>query len=508
MHTTDLKPRFKSYSTFISFHFQKKSSLVFVFSLVLFVNALTAQNVAVGTYTGNGGTAFNVTGLGFTPVCVLVQKSGSGTSFIATNTMGGKVKLNGANALVSNYITSFGSGYFTVGTNSADANTNTITYYYTAFSSNAVATGTFVGSASYQTVTVGFKPKMVWAMGADATWPHNSQMNMVNNEANSFYMLGGAADWHKELLSSYTATAFTVTDYANVGVTYHYAAFNYGKTGSYTGNATARSIVTGVGSHPVFVFAKDQGSAPGATSWYKTTVIPAADSYTFGGALSTLQVTAIGNDGFDLGTSGDANIFGSASEWFALDAADILPVELLSFKGVREEDGIKLLWKTASEINSDYYVLERSAAGIHYEAIGRVEAAGSSFSVLNYSFTDEHPLSGNNYYRLKAVDKDESYAFFKTVVVDFNSGNSTSHISLFPNPAKENTQVNFEAVKNGTAHLEVYDAIGQLVYFSEFAVSKGSNTVNVNLLSLADGYYSIRIVTQNAVSEMLKFCKN
>jgi len=73
--------------------------------IILFISfvpsRLNAQQIAIGTYTGNGGTAQNISGLGFTPVAVLVQKAGSATAFIGTNTMGGNVKLNDCRQMLS-----------------------------------------------------------------------------------------------------------------------------------------------------------------------------------------------------------------------------------------------------------------------------------------------------------------------------------------------------------------------------------------------------------------------
>ncbi len=501
MQTIFFKLRFKSASTFIA----KTLTYSLFFILIAHSTIVRAQSIVVGTYTGNGGTPFNVTGLGFTPVCVLVQKANASVSFIASNTMGALTKVNAANALAANYITSFGSGYFTVGS-SSDANASSTTYYYTAFSSNAVTVGTFVGGASDQNITVGFKPKMVWAMPADATWPTQSQMNLVDYEANSFKMEGGGADWEKEVLGAYGATTFTARSRANSGVTYHYVAFKYGKTGTYTGNATTRSIVTGVGSHPAFVFAKDQGIAPGATSWYKTTSMPTNNSYRFNGANSTLQITAIGNDGFDLGTSTDANASGSASQWFALDADDILPVELLSFAGKKGLVQNHLYWQTASEIKSAYFIVERSSDGERYSTIGRVEAAGTSTALLNYAFNDEAPLAANNYYRLMQVDDDGAFVYSKSIVLANDVVRNA--LTLYPNPVQGQLHLLVQSAVACDALVEVYDGIGQLLKQQQFILSKGDNTLLLDVADLADACYTLRLVGNTSVAAATLFCKH
>jgi hypothetical protein len=484
-----------------------KTILVFLF-VSLVHSPLSAQQIAIGTYTGNGGTAQNITGLGFTPVAVLVQKAGSATAFIGTNTMGGNVKLNGAGALVSNYITAYGAGSFTIGTNSANANTAATTYYYVAWSSSAVTTGTFTGTGATQSVSVGFNPYMVWAMPASSTWPNYSQMNMKSSTSNVFKMDGtGAVDWHKECLGAYGASTFDVHEYASTTETYHYVAFNSGSTGFYEGTAATHSEVTVVASNPVFVLAKDQEIAPNATSWYKTSVMPSNYSYTFAGASSTTQITALTADGFTLGTSTDANAWNSTTQWYAISTANLLPVEMVSFTGVKNRAVVDLLWQTASEINSSHFEIQRSVDGVNFETIGVENAAGFSNSLLAYNFTDTNPFKGMNYYRLKEVDTDGMVQYSDVVVVDFFTGNSLLRVSLYPNPMEDNAILSFDMPNEGRASVEVFDAVGRVVYLNERTFIKGVNSLSLNDLALASGNYFVRVLAQNALSETVQFSK-
>lgn len=87
-------------------------------------------------------------------------------------------------------------------------------------------------------------------------------------------------------------------------------------------------------------------------------------------------------------------------------------------------------WETVYEENSDYFIIERSDNARTWNAIGRVEAAGSSSSVLSYSYRDFHPLQGNNYYRLRMVDKDGGSKLSRTHwPVEVKSGSSVINIS-------------------------------------------------------------------------------
>jgi len=497
-------------TTFFS-TYSKLFLLCAAFFITIVPNDLFATKIAIGTYTGNGGTAQNITGLGFTPVVVLVQKVGSATAFIATNTMSNKAKLNGAGALVSNYISAMASGQFTVGTDATDANTNSASYYYVAFAASAVSTGTFTGTGATQAVSVGFHPYMVWAMPASSTWPSYSQMSMKGSTSNVFKMDGtGAVDWHKEYLDAFSATGFSVHEYASTTETYHYVAFNVGSTGFYTGTAITHTETPSSPSlaNPVFLIAKDQGIAPNATSWYRTSVMAANYSYTFAGASSTTQITALTATGFSLGVSTDANASGSNTQWYAFGSADLLPVELINFSGEKDKTAINLSWQTASEVNSSYFEIQRSLDGVNFETIGSIDAAGFSNLVLNYDFRDENAFSGQNYYRLKEVDTDGRTQFSDILVVDFSNGNALLQMNLYPNPVNDKATLIFDASNEENATLEVLDQLGRVVYTSVISVVKGNNNISLNDLSIASGNYFVRVLTSSSISETIKFTRN
>ncbi|MEK6828808.1 MAG: hypothetical protein AABY15_01690 [Nanoarchaeota archaeon] len=97
----------------------------------------------------------------------------------------------------------------------------------------------------------------------------------------------------------------------------------------------------------------------------------------------------------------------------------ILPIELLYFVGVKEQDGRNLLkWVTASEMSNDYFSIERSDDGEMFEEINRVDGAGNSSSELSYYVYDNNPIKGYNYYRLKQVDYNGDFEYSKTIVID------------------------------------------------------------------------------------------
>jgi len=157
------------------------------------------------------------------------------------------------------------------------------------------------------------------------------------------------------------------------------------------------------------------------------------------------RVAVVHDDGssrwVDYGGTGTANNTGSITSnaitsfktKFALGfPPSPLPVKLISF--IAKADGRKVLcnWETASEINNDYFMVERSPDGINYSTIGTVKGAGNNTSLAYYNFTDENPLNGNNYYRLKQNDFDGTFTFSDA---EFVFMESKSEYVLFPNPS-------------------------------------------------------------------------
>jgi len=105
---------------------------------------------------------------------------------------------------------------------------------------------------------------------------------------------------------------------------------------------------------------------------------------------------------------------------FSNCSCSVLPVELLSFSGKQAGARTQLQWATTSEINNDYFTIERSINGNEFYPIGQVEGAGYSYSRLNYSFEDKNPLA-ENYYRLKQVDFNGELRYSKTISINVES---------------------------------------------------------------------------------------
>ncbi|HMR46914.1 MAG TPA: T9SS type A sorting domain-containing protein [Bacteroidia bacterium] len=112
-----------------------------------------------------------------------------------------------------------------------------------------------------------------------------------------------------------------------------------------------------------------------------------------------------------------------------------LPIELVSFTAqLVEQSKIVCKWTTATEVNNNYFEVEKSRNGVNFLPIGKIAGAGNSNTVLNYSFTDEQPFSGINYYRLKQTDYDGAFSYSKIVTI---SNDDREDWYVFPNPVTD-----------------------------------------------------------------------
>ena len=113
-----------------------------------------------------------------------------------------------------------------------------------------------------------------------------------------------------------------------------------------------------------------------------------------------------------------------------------LPVELSSFTAVPTSHAVELNWTTASELNNDRFVLERSADGQHFFALSEHKGQGNSYDQTTYQAIDHDPLAGRSFYRLTQIDFDGTQSFSPVVTVEWGIDQATAR--LFPNPVSRN----------------------------------------------------------------------
>jgi hypothetical protein len=143
-----------------------------------------------------------------------------------------------------------------------------------------------------------------------------------------------------------------------------------------------------------------------------------------------------------------------------------LPIELTSFEGKSNDNSISISWTTQTEMNNDYFTLERSTNGASFEEIARVDGNGSTIEHHDYSFTDLNPSRGTNYYRLKQTDFNGQSETFHLISIEFNNSPSGCVLNVYPNSTESNLTITFSDCpedNNGTIYIQVFDAQGRII---------------------------------------------
>ncbi len=167
-----------------------------------------------------------------------------------------------------------------------------------------------------------------------------------------------------------------------------------------------------------------------------------------------------------------------------------LPITLIDFTTKCNSNSIVANWSTASENNNHYFELQRSADGVDYTAIARIDGHGNSNVQQNYSYEDFVSEDITYYYRLKQVDYDGRFEYYHTISsVDNGCVKKDHEVIIFPNPANDKLSIKFK--NNDLVTIEIINDCGQLVYSTN---EKLNNQIDIPISHLATGIYAVRVV--------------
>ncbi len=172
---------------------------------------------------------------------------------------------------------------------------------------------------------------------------------------------------------------------------------------------------------------------------------------------------------------------------------ETLPVELLDFSAEKLSDKqILISWKTASEINNDYFVLERSYDADNFEKIAQIQGNGNSNSVLEYTFVDNQFTNKKIYYRLKQVDFDTKYTYSKIISLSNNQDLTLNNSVYYSN---SNLIFNLQNAGFTKINYKIYNSLGQISMVGSFESYDGG-TISTPI-NLKPGVYVISVQSEN-----------
>lgn len=228
------------------------------------------------------------------------------------------------------------------------------------------------------------------------------------------------------------------------------------------------------------------GSCP--ANWTSSTAQRTYTGSATGSGAGTIQSNTVSS--FSPFTFGSIGIFN----------ANPLPIELLNFEAILNDNQVDLNWSTASEKNNDYFTIERSKDGQVFETILTVDGPinGNSTSLRNYFEVDYSPYSGVSYYRLKQTDFDGKTSYSNIVPVENNTG--TTNLTIFPNPTTQGTEtfVSISSTENTEILVVLRDATGRELFSKVIVMSKTPEVIAINKEGqLAKGVYLITASSKN-----------
>jgi hypothetical protein len=198
------------------------------------------------------------------------------------------------------------------------------------------------------------------------------------------------------------------------------------------------------------------------------------------------------------------------SPYILTSSTNPLPIELLSFNAKCNNDVVTINWSTASETNNEYFTIERSNDGVTWVTLTTLPGAGNSNTTLYYSYTDNNPLPGTSYYRLKQTDFSGQSVTFDPVTVSCSDANSenTGITLIYPNPAVNEVFVKINCLENSNGQLIVYNTIGQKIIEQQLTLLNGENVYTIDISGFAEGIYPITFNNEQGVSCTRKIIKS
>lgn len=192
-----------------------------------------------------------------------------------------------------------------------------------------------------------------------------------------------------------------------------------------------------------------------------------------------------------------ATVYGQTEDYGVIIATSALPIELTDFSVKKSPTGAMLHWRTLSESNNAYFLVEKSPDGARFEEIGKMAGAGNSIQPLEYHLHDATPWPGTNYYRLAQVDFDGGKSFSNIVQIDFAEETDDLDAIVSPNPIHEGV-VRFRmfSENDGAFSADVFDLTGQLFFSKMMEANAGWGDFELRSADLPTG--QLLLVLKNA----------
>jgi len=209
-----------------------------------------------------------------------------------------------------------------------------------------------------------------------------------------------------------------------------------------------------------------------------------------GGSLLTANVKSPGT--FTLTATNNTGCSNTATVALTTLLCNLLPVELINFSAKRINDEVKLNWTTATELNNDYFIVERSLDGVFFQEIKQIKAYGNSNEQIHYTVNDNNPSEEIVYYRLKQTDFNGKLYYSNVISIDVDYSKAMI-ANLVPNPTNSNIGFDFYTPTKGELNYNITDLTGRVLIFNTELIDEGNTKINTSLYDLPNGIYFLKV---------------
>jgi len=182
-----------------------------------------------------------------------------------------------------------------------------------------------------------------------------------------------------------------------------------------------------------------------------------------------------------------------------LGSSAILPVEISDFRASKKNNIVQLDWSAVSTTADAYFEIERSSNGTTFQYIGKLAAIGPVAQNIHFSFDDNNPLTGINYYRLKEISSNRSFKYSAVVSIKMDARLQRS-VTILSNPVTDKLNVRISSDAATGMQLKVINDLGQVIWRQTGNLIKGDNFITVTgaqLHDLRQGMYTLQVNMSN-----------
>lgn len=259
----------------------------------------------------------------------------------------------------------------------------------------------------------------------------------------------------------------------------------------------------GSGGNQLALSGEAEGPGGGGGGGYiatTTTSITRTVNGATNGISNSAQMTEFLPNGATQGSAGTITNKIYTPALFCNPAGYVLPVDLSSFTAVAEQSNAVLNWITVTEVKASHFEIERSIDGQSFTKIGSQNAKGNTTEKTTYSYQENISSLQTEviYYRLKMVDADNKFSYSVTRIVRIDKQATTNGLSIYPNPAVNQLNVNLPANWQGQkVKFELYDITGKMTASNE--KNHANNIESINMQNMVAGLYVVRASMGNQV---------